>query len=129
MRRAGLGGRPPHHLADRWINQHQQPSSIRVAALASLRIKHVDLAEKSVTQNPREVATKLGKRIDTFFARGFEDAKDVLAQWIKHLDEVELYGPDDPLFPSTALCRTQTQVLTATDLIGDTGKPPNLSAK
>jgi len=78
-------------------------TGVRVAALVSLRIKHVNLAEKSVTQNPREVATKFGKRIDTFFARGFEDAEDVLAQWMTHLDEVELYGPDDPLFPSTAL--------------------------
>jgi len=78
-------------------------TGIRVAALVSLRIKHVDLTEKSVTQNPREVATKFGKRIDTFFARGFEEAEEVLAQWIRHLDDVELYGPDDPLFPSTAL--------------------------
>ncbi|MGH1575730.1 tyrosine-type recombinase/integrase [Planktotalea sp.] len=78
-------------------------TGIRVAALVSLRIKHVDLKEKSVTQNPREVATKFGKSIDTFFAQGFEDAEALLAQWLKHLDEVELYGPDDPLFPSTAL--------------------------
>jgi len=67
----------------------------------SLRIKHIDLKEKSVTQNPREVATKFGNKIDTFFARGFEDAEAVLAQWLTHLDEVELYGPDDPLYPST----------------------------
>lgn len=78
-------------------------TGIRVGALVSLRVKHVDLDEKSVIQNPREVATKAGKHIDTFFAKGFEDAEVVLAAWIKHLDEVELYGPDDPLFPSTAL--------------------------
>lgn len=78
-------------------------TGIRVAALVSLRVKHVDLIEKSVIQNPREVATKFGKPIDTFFAQGFEDAEDVLAAWIKHLDVVELYGPDDPLFPSTSL--------------------------
>lgn len=74
-----------------------------MAALVSLRIKHVDLTEKSVTQNPREVATKFGKSIDTFFAQGFEDAEAVLAQWLNHLDDLELYGPDDPLFPATAL--------------------------
>lgn len=78
-------------------------TGIRVAALVSLRIKHVDLAEKSVTQNPREVATKFGKCIDTFFAQGFPDAEEALAAWMAHLDEVALYGPDDPLFPSTAL--------------------------
>ena len=42
-------------------------TGIRVGALISLRIRHVDLDEKPVTQNPREVATKFGKRIDTFF--------------------------------------------------------------
>lgn len=78
-------------------------TGIRVAALTSLKIKHVDLDEKSVTQNPREVATKFGKQIDTFFAKGFEDAETALVDWITFLDEVALYGPDDPLFPSTAL--------------------------
>ena len=78
-------------------------TGIRVAALVSLRIRHVDLAEKSVTQNPREVATKFGNRIDTFFAKGFEEAEVALSAWIAHLDDAELYGPDDPLFPATAL--------------------------
>ena len=78
-------------------------TGIRVAALISLRIKHVDLEEKSVTQNPREVATKFGKRIDTFFAKGFDEAEDALTEWIAYLDDVELYGPDDPLFPATAI--------------------------
>ena len=78
-------------------------TGIRVAALVSLRIRHNDLAEKSVTQNPREVATKFGKSIDTFFAKGFEEAEAALAAWIEHLDDTELYGPDDPLFPATAL--------------------------
>ena len=63
----------------------------------------MDLSEKSVTQNPREVATKFGKSIDTFFAKGFEEAETALAAWIPHLDEVELCGPDDPLFPATAI--------------------------
>jgi hypothetical protein len=78
-------------------------TGIRVAASASLRIKHVNMAEKSVTQNPREVATKFGKYIDTFFAKGFEDGETVLADWMTHLDEVALYGPDDPLFPATSV--------------------------
>lgn len=78
-------------------------TGIRVGALISLQIRHVDLIEKSVTQNPREVATKFGKSIDTFFAKGFEDAEAALADWITYLDEKALYGPDDPLFPATAI--------------------------
>lgn len=45
----------------------------------------------------------LGKSIDTFFAKGFDEAEEVLAKWMAHLDQVVLYGPDDPLFPATAL--------------------------
>lgn len=78
-------------------------TAIRVGALISLRIKHVDLVEKSVTQDPREVETKFGKRIETFFAKGFDEAEQALRDWMTHLDEVMLYGPDDPLFPVTAI--------------------------
>lgn len=78
-------------------------TGIRVAALVSLKIKHIDLLEQSVTQNPREVATKFGKAIDTFFAKGFDEAESALADWLSYCDEVALYGPDDPLFPATAI--------------------------
>lgn len=74
-----------------------------IAALVSLKIKHVDLREQSVTQNPREVATKFGKVIDTFFAKEFEEAETALAEWVTYCDEVALYGPDDPLFPATPI--------------------------
>lgn len=74
-----------------------------IGALISLRIRHVDLDEKSVTQNPREVATKFGKRIDTFFAKGFPEAESTMRAWITYLDEEALYGPDDPLFPATVI--------------------------
>ncbi|WVX48920.1 Tyrosine recombinase XerC [Roseobacter fucihabitans] len=78
-------------------------TGVRVAALVSLKIKHINLREQSVTQNPREVATKFGKVIDTFFAKGFDDAETALADWMTYCDEVALYGPDDPLFSATAI--------------------------
>ena len=93
----------PRGLRDRAVVALLCLTGIRVSALVTLRIKHVDLAEKSVTQNPREVATKFGKRMETFFAKGFDDAEAALAAWLAHLDAVELYGPDDPLFPATAI--------------------------
>ncbi|WP_415402880.1 tyrosine-type recombinase/integrase [Tateyamaria sp. SN3-11] len=84
----------------------------RVAAIATLRIKHVDLDEKCVKQNPREVATKFGKPIDSFFHKGFSEA--ALARWMIYLDEVALYGPDDPLFPATAISAKGTEGFKAT---------------
>ncbi|MEP3785828.1 tyrosine-type recombinase/integrase [Ascidiaceihabitans sp.] len=93
----------PQQLRDKAIFALLCLTGVRVAALVSLKIKHIDLQEQSVTQNPREVATKFGKVIDTFFAKGFEEAETALAEWITHCDEVALYAPDDPLFPATAI--------------------------
>jgi len=103
----------PREMRDKAVFALFCLTGIRVAALVSLRIKHVNLDEKSVTQNPREVATKFGKSIDTFFAKGFEDAEAVLRAWITHLDEVALYGPDDPLFPATAVSAQSNAGFTA----------------
>lgn len=93
----------PREMRDRAVFALLCLTGIRVAALTSLRVKHVNLAEKSVNQNPREVATKFGKHIETFFAKGFPVAEEALEAWLDHLDDVELYSPDDPLFPVTAL--------------------------
>lgn len=99
----------PRELRDKAIFSLLCLTGIRVAALISLRIKHVDLNEKSVIQNPREVNTKFSKHIDTFFSRGFPEAEDALTQWINHLDQVELFGPDDPLFPASKISAKSNQ--------------------
>jgi len=99
----GMPNKTPRQMRDKAILALLCLTGIRVGALISLKIKHIDLDEKSVMQNPREVATKFGKKIDSFFAKGFEDAEKAMAEWITHLDEVALCSPDDPLFPTTAL--------------------------
>ena len=98
-----MPGTTPREKRDKAVFALLCLTGIRVTALTSLRIKHLDLVEKSVTQNPREVATKFGKHIDTFFARGFAEAEDALQAWLEHLSDNLLYGPDDPLFPATAI--------------------------
>lgn len=103
----------PHQMRDKAVFALLCLTGIRVAALISLRLKHVDLIEKSVTQNPREVATKFGKSIDTFFAKGFEEAEIALGEWVTYLEEVALYGPDDPLFPATSVAARSNEGFTA----------------
>lgn len=110
---AMMPDKTPRDLRDKAVFALFCLTGVRVAALISLRIKHVNLDEKSVTQNPREVATKFGKSIDTFFAKGFEDAEAALRAWITHLDEVALYGPDDPLFPATSVSAQSNAGFTA----------------
>lgn len=98
-----MPGETPEQKRDKAVFAILCLTGIRVAALVSLKIKHVDLQEQSVTQNPREVATKFGKSIDSYFAQGFDEAEAALADWITYCDEATLYGPDDPLFPATAI--------------------------
>ncbi len=93
----------PRQLRDKALFSLLCLTGIRVAALISLRVKHVNLLEKSVVQHPSEVDTKFGRSIITFFAQGFDEAETTLAEWLKHLDEIALYSPDDPLFPATAI--------------------------
>lgn len=70
-------------------------------ALASLRLKHVDLDRKLVMQDPREVKTKRRKRIDAFFFPVGEDFEAIVVGWVRYLREVKQYGNDDPVFPRT----------------------------
>ena len=104
----------PHELRNKALVSLLCLCGPRVAAVVTLRIKHVDLDEKCVKQNPREVATKFGKPIDSFFHKGFPEAEVILAKWITYLDEVTLYGPDDPLFPATAISAKENDGFKAT---------------
>ncbi len=72
--------RTPRELRDKTVFALLCLKGVRVAALVSLRIKHVNREEKSVTHNPRKLATKFGKGIDTFFAQGFDNAVSVLCE-------------------------------------------------
>lgn len=103
----------PRDLRDKAIFALLGLTGNRVGALISLRIKHVGIDDKSVIQNPRAFASKSGKSIDTFFAKGFKEAEGVLARWLANLDDVAFYSPDDPLFPATALRAEGTDGLKA----------------
>ncbi len=70
-------------------------------AIASLSLKHVDLGKRVVVQDAREVRTKRGKTITTYFFPVGEDIERLVADWCRHLETVLLFGPDDPLFPAT----------------------------
>jgi integrase len=73
----------------------------RDSAIASMRLKHVDLVENCVYQDAREVKTKFSKTFRTFFFPVGEEIRTIVAEWISYLREVKLWGNDDPLFPAT----------------------------
>jgi len=78
-------------------------TGVRDGALASLKLKHVDLAAAKVVQDAREVKTKFSKSFTTWFFPVGDDICAIVEQWIVYLREQKLWGGDDPLFPATAV--------------------------
>lgn len=75
-------------------------SGARDNAIASFRLKHVDVAERTVFHDAREVRTKNAKTfVSVFFPVG-DPVEGIVVEWIGELVALG-YGPDDPLFPST----------------------------
>src|SRR6476646_6042249 len=73
----------------------------RDGAIASIKLRHVDIAEGKIDQDAREVRTKFSKSfVTTFFPVG-DDIRAVVADWVAYLRTEKLWGLDDPLFPAT----------------------------
>jgi len=75
----------------------------RDSAIASMKLKHVDLITGCVNQDAREVKTKFSKTFNTFFFPVGEEIYEIVAEWVSYLREKKLWGNDDPLFPSTRI--------------------------
>ncbi|WP_298282714.1 site-specific integrase, partial [Novosphingobium sp.] len=75
----------------------------RVMALATFRLGHVNGEGGFVEQDARTVATKFAKTFRTVFMPVCDGALDIVAEWVMELRDVQLSGPDDPLFPATEM--------------------------
>jgi hypothetical protein len=75
--------------------------AILTGALASLKVKHVDLEQGHVFQDGRTVATKRRKSITTWFFPAGEEPLRIVTKWVGHLRGALLWGTDDRLFPKT----------------------------
>jgi integrase/recombinase XerC len=73
----------------------------RDSAIASMKLKHVDLDAGKVDQDAREVKTKFSKTFTTFFFPVGNEILAIVADWVTYLQEEKLWGNDDPLFPAT----------------------------
>jgi integrase len=80
----------------------------RDSAIASMKLKHVDLREGCVYQDAREVKTKFSKTFTTFFLPVGEEVRQIVADWVRLLREEKLWGNDDPLFPATLIAAGRT---------------------
>jgi integrase len=75
-------------------------SGARDNAIASMSLKHLDVRNRRIYQDPREVRTKNAKTITSSFFPVGADIELIVWNWVKLLNE-RLWGPDDPLFPAT----------------------------
>jgi integrase len=75
----------------------------RDSAIASMKLKHVDMVEGCVHQDAREVKTKFSKTFTTYFFPVGGDARQIVEDWVRYLVEQKLWGSDDPLFPATRI--------------------------
>jgi integrase len=76
-------------------------TGMRDTAVASLKLKHVNLLAGSVYQDAREVRTKFSKTFTTYFFPVGEDIRRIVEDWINHLRTERLWGEDDALSPRT----------------------------
>jgi integrase len=78
-------------------------SGARDRAIASMKLKHVNIEASSILQDAREVMTKFSKTFtSTFFPVG-EEFREIVVRWVQYLRTEMLWGPDDPLFPATRI--------------------------
>jgi integrase len=101
---SGAGGNDIQ-LRDRALIAFTILTGMRDSAIASLRLKHIDIDHRLVIQDPREVQTKFSKQISTFFFPVGDDIEVIAIDWIRYLREAKLYGHDDPVFPSTKVAQ------------------------
>jgi len=73
----------------------------RDRAVASLRLKHVDLTRGCIEQDARQVKTKFSKSFTSYFFPVRGEVRTIVEEWVTYLRGALLWGDDDPLFPAT----------------------------
>ena len=88
----------------------------RDGAIASMKLKHVDLSEGRIDQDARDVKTKFSKTFQTFFFPVGGDVEAIVRNWVTYLRDAKHWGNDDPVFPSTEIAATGGQKFEAIGL-------------
>jgi integrase len=80
-------------------------SGARDGAIASFRLKHVDLESRTVFHDGRDVKTKGRKTFKSVFFPVGPQLEDIFASYVRMLKDELGFRPEDPLFPSTAVAQ------------------------
>ena len=93
----------PIERRDRAVVAFTLLTAMRDGAIASLRLRHVDVEHGRVDQDAREVRTKASKTMTTRFFPVGEEPLRIVREWVHELAEDHRFGPSDPLFPATVI--------------------------
>jgi integrase len=85
----------------------------RDSAIASMKLKHVDIVSRYVFQDAREVKTKFSKTFTTYFFPVDDGIEQIVCDWVRYLKEELLWSNDAPLFPKTNVINSKDRVFTA----------------
>ena len=94
-------------LRDRALIAFVLLTGARDSAVASFKLKHIDLHTRSVYQDARDVKTKFSKTFTTYFFPVGDPFEEIVADWVEHLRSTLLWGHNDPLFPSTRISQNE----------------------
>jgi len=97
----------------------------RDRAIASMKIKHIDLVAKSAFQDAREVKTKFSKTFTTYFFPVGDEIQAIFQDWVLFLKNDLLWGNDDPLFPKTEVKSGVNRTFEATGIKKEHWKTAN----
>ena len=75
----------------------------RDGAIASLKLRHIDIDQGRVDQDARQVKTKFSKSFTTWFFPIGDDISQIVVDWVNYLRKEKFWGLDDPLFPATKI--------------------------
>jgi len=89
----------PLQRRDRALFAFLMLTGARDGAIASMRLKHVDLVQGCVYQDARDVKTKFAKTFTTWFFPVEDIYLQTFRDWAAYLRQEELFGPIDALFP------------------------------
>lgn len=90
-------------LRDRAVLAFTLLTGARDSAIASMKLKHINLIAGCVDQDAREVKTKFSKTFTTYFFPVGDEVRQIVLEWVTYLREELLWGNDDPLFPATQI--------------------------
>jgi integrase len=88
---------------DRALVAFTMLTGARDGAIASLKLRHIDIDQGRVDQDARQVKTKFSKSFTTYFFPVGDDIRQIVVDWVRYLRQEKLWGLDDPLFPATKM--------------------------